>query len=128
MESKERKSKKESGDKKPLEFPFTSERFISTWEFLRNTPKWRKKQNYALQISLNKLSRYDEEFAIEQMERAIESNWTGVVFPSTDEQYIEWKKRHGNSKNRNPQSASDRKSDVADLAELAERVLQSNQC
>lgn len=121
-----RKSKKEIGDGKPLEFPFTSERFISTWNFLISTPKWRQKQNYALQMSLNKLSRYDEEFAIEQMERAIESNWAGVVFLETDDQYIKWKQRHGNSKNRNPQSASERKSDVANLTELAERVLQGN--
>ena len=83
-------SRKKEGDEKPLEFPFSSVRFMSTWESLCQTPKWRKKLNYALQLSLNKLGKFEEDFAIEQMERAIESNWTGVVFSGTEEKYQEW--------------------------------------
>ena len=48
---------------------------MSAWETLRQTPKWKKKLNYALQLSLDKLSKFEEEFAIRQVERAIESGW-----------------------------------------------------
>lgn len=87
---KGKSSRKKECDGKPLEYPFTSIRFMTVWETLRQTPKWKKKLNYALQLSLNKLAKFEEEFAIEQMERAIESNWTGVVFPGTEEKYQEW--------------------------------------
>lgn len=96
-------SRKKEGDNKPLVFPFTSDRFMAVWNKLRETPKWKKKLNLALQISLDKLSKYDEVFAIEQIERAIESNWTGVVFPGTDEKYQEWLNlRNGNNRSNNP--------------------------
>ena len=85
--------KKKEMNEKPLEYPYTSIRFMTTWEALRNTPKWKNKLNYALQLSLNKLGKFEEEFAIEQMERAIESNWTGVVFSGTEEKYQEWLNR-----------------------------------
>lgn len=81
---KPKKSKKKEGDSKPLVYPFTSIAFMSAWETLRKTPKWEKKLNYALQLSLNKLGEFEEEFAIRQIERAIESNWTGVVFTGTE--------------------------------------------
>lgn len=74
-----KKSRKEIKDEKPLVYPFSSIAFMSAWETLRQTPKWKKKLNYALQLSLDKLSKFEEEFAIRQVERAIESGWTGVV-------------------------------------------------
>ena len=43
-----------------------------------------------MQLSLNKLSNFEEEFAIRQIERAIESGWTGVVFTGTERDYQEW--------------------------------------
>ncbi len=79
-EKPKRSSKKKEGDAKPLVYPFTSIAFMSAWTELVKTPKWKGKLNYALQISLNKLGQFEEEFAIRQIERAIESNWTGVVF------------------------------------------------
>lgn len=95
---KPKKSKKEDGDSKPLVYPFSSIAFMSAWETLRKTPKWEKKLNYALQLSLNKLGEFEEEFAIRQIERAIESNWTGVVFTGTERDYQEWLKlKHGNN-------------------------------
>ena len=95
---KPKKSKKKEGDSKPLVYPFTSIAFMSAWETLRKTPKWEKKLNYALQLSLNKLGEFEEEFAIRQIERAIESNWTGVVFTGTERDYQEWLKlKHGNN-------------------------------
>ena len=66
---------------------------MSAWTELVKTPKWKGKLNYALQISLNKLGQFEEEFAIRQIERAIESNWTGVVFSGTERDYQEWLKQ-----------------------------------
>ena len=102
---KPKKSKKEDGDFKPLVYPFSSIAFMSAWETLRKTPKWEKKLNYALQLSLDKLSKFEEEFAIRQIERAIESNWTGVVFTGTERDYQEWLKlKHGNNQKSNQSS------------------------
>ena len=100
-----KKSRKEKGDETPLVYPFTSIAFMSAWEALRKTPKWKKKLNYALQLSLDKLSMFEEEFAIRQIERAIESNWTGVVFTGTERDYQEWLKlKHGNNQKSNQSS------------------------
>lgn len=94
-----KKSRKENGDAKPLVYPFTSIAFMSAWRELLKTPKWKGKLNYALQISLNKLGKFEEEFAIRQIERAIESGWTGVVFTGTDRDYQEWlNKKYGNNR------------------------------
>lgn len=93
-----KKSRKEKGDETPLVYPFTSIAFMSAWEALRKTPKWKGKLNYSLQLSLNKLGKFEEEFAISQIERAIESNWTGVVFSGTERDYQEWlKQKYGNN-------------------------------
>jgi hypothetical protein len=98
--SPKKKSRKEKGDETPLVYPFTSMAFMSAWEALRKTPKWKKKLNYALQLSLDKLSKFEEEFAIRQIERAIESNWAGVVFTGTERDYQEWLKlKYGNNQN-----------------------------
>ena len=97
--TKPKKSKKKEGDEKPLLYPFTSIAFMSAWEALRQTPKWKKKLNYALQLSLDKLSKFEEEFAILQIERAIESGWTGVVFTGTERDYQEWlNQKYGNNR------------------------------
>ena len=104
---KPKRSRKKEGDSKPLVYPFTSVAFMSTWEALRQTPKWKKKLNYALQISLNKLSKFEEEFAIMQMNRAIESEWTGVVFTGTERDYQEWlKQKYGNNQNNKGDNSS----------------------
>lgn len=75
----------------PLILPFSSDRFRQTWEALCEEKEWKKKTRNALQLTLNKLSRYHEDFAIELMERAIEGGWRGVVFNDTDAKYQEWK-------------------------------------
>ena len=77
-----------------LEFPYSSKEFTETWKVLAEMPKWKKKIEHSLQISLDKLGKYDEAFAIELMERAISGNYQGVVFPDTDEAYQKWKKGH----------------------------------
>lgn len=110
---KPKRSRKKEGDAKPLVYPFTSIAFMSAWTELVKTPKWKGKLNYALQISLNKLGQFEEEFAIRQIERAIESNWTGVVFSGTERDYQEWlsKKKNGSNKDsRGADSSNETKS------------------
>ena len=63
-----------------------------TWEALCEEKEWKKKTRNALQLTLNKLAKYHEDFAIELMEATIESGkWQRVVFPDTDAKYQEWK-------------------------------------
>ena len=105
-----KKSRKEIKDEKPLVYPFSSIAFMSAWETLRQTPKWKKKLNYALQLSLDKLSNFEEEFAIRQVERAIESGWTGVMFTGTERDYQEWLNLKYNGSNRKTDAKPDESS------------------
>lgn len=75
----------------PLILPFSSDKFRETWDALCGEKEWKKKSENALRLTLKKLGRYDEAFAIELMERAIEKGWKGVVFDDTDAKYQEWK-------------------------------------
>lgn len=81
---------KGKGTPAPLILPFDSERFRETWEALCEEKNWKDKTRKALQLSLNKLGIYHEDFAIELMEKAIEGGWKGVVFADTDAKYQEW--------------------------------------
>lgn len=85
------KSITKSKDPAPLILPFSSDRFRQTWEALCEEKEWKKKSDNALRLTLKKLGKYDEAFAIELMERAIEGGWRGVVFNDTDAKYQEWK-------------------------------------
>ena len=66
---------------------------MQTWQMLVVCPKWKDKTIHALQLSLNKLKNYDEDFAILLMEDAIENNWQGIVYDSTAQKYEAWKKQ-----------------------------------
>lgn len=92
---KETEAKPESKKKSPgLQFPlFATDLFHTTWVDLIEQPKWKKKSTNALQLSLNKLARYNEEFAIKLMQTTIESGWTGVVFDATDDEWIKFQQR-----------------------------------
>lgn len=86
------KKKKSESTPAPLNLPFSSEKFKATWEALCEEKEWKKKTRNALQLTLNKLAKYHEDFAIELMEATIESGkWQRVVFPDTDAKYQEWK-------------------------------------
>lgn len=61
-----------------LVLPFTSNEFISTWEILKNEPKWRKKSVKALQASLKFLSNHCHNEAIEIMESSIRNGYQGL--------------------------------------------------
>lgn len=78
------------GTRPPLILPFPSDKFRETWEALCEEKNWKGKTQKALQLTLNKLGRYDEAFAIELMEKTIENGWKGCVFADTDAKYQEW--------------------------------------
>jgi hypothetical protein len=74
-----------------LSLPFSSQKFTDTWNALCEEKEWKKKTRNALQLALNKLGRYHEDFAIELIEKTIAGGWKGVVFDDTDAKYQEWK-------------------------------------
>ena len=78
------------GTRPPLILPFASDKFRETWEALCEEKNWKGKTQKALQLTLNKLGRYEEAFAIELMEKTIENGWKGCVFADTDAKYQEW--------------------------------------
>jgi hypothetical protein len=78
-----------------LQFPVVSEKFLEVWNQLAAMPNWKKKLPVSLQMSLDKLAKYDEAFSIELMKRAIEGNYRGVVFNDTDTAYLKWKSQKG---------------------------------
>ncbi|MBR4855675.1 MAG: hypothetical protein IKU94_03510 [Bacteroidaceae bacterium] len=84
------KKKKGKPAPQPLILPFASDKFRETWEALCEEKNWKGKTQKALQLTLNKLGKYDEAFAIELMEKTIENGWKGVVFADTDAKYQEW--------------------------------------
>ena len=86
----EKEKTKQKEKEVELALPYCSTEFVSTWEMLRKQPKWKKKTQSALQMSLNKLGKYPEEFAILLMENAIAGNWQGVVFTWTPEDFRKW--------------------------------------
>lgn len=81
----------ENENEKELVLPYDSEEFRNTWVLLSGQPKWRNKSESALQMSLDALGKYPEEFALELMRRAIEHDWQGVVFPSTPKDFEKWR-------------------------------------
>lgn len=90
-QEKEKIQKKEK--ESVLVLPYRSAEFVDTWEILRAQPKWKKKSNSALQMSLSKLGKYPEEFAIHLMENAIAGGWQGVVFTWTPDDFLKWQSR-----------------------------------
>ena len=79
----------------PLNFPFKGEKFTGLWAKLMTSKKWAKKNNTSLQISLDKLAKYDEEFACLLVSDSIEKDWQGIVYDDTPEKYRKWKMGNG---------------------------------
>jgi len=66
--------------------------FIENWKILISMPKWEKKPLSAIQKSIDKIKKYDIDFAIELVEDAISGNYQGLCFPTTELKYKQWKK------------------------------------
>lgn len=76
-------------NKEALKMPFESLEFLQTWNELVQQPKWRGKTRTALQKNLDRLSKFDEQFAIELMNTAIANGWQGLVFQDTEKKYLQ---------------------------------------
>lgn len=76
-----------------LQFPFTGPEFLEAWNKLITLPKWKNKPLSAIQISLNQLSKYDEDFSVKLIEKAHAGNYQGVVFSNTDNEFLIWKQK-----------------------------------
>ena len=94
--------------KEKIEIPenLKNEKFTSAFLKLVQMPKWKKKPDSAVDLSLKKLSRYHPDFAAALVENSIMGNYQGVVFPDTDAKYEQWKQgaNAGPSKNGAPHS------------------------
>lgn len=123
---KEEKKKRIPKEKKELIYPFNSEKFMSTWEMLLTNPKWKKKIATSLQIALNSLGKYQEEFSIELMEKAIAGDWQGVTFSNTPDDYQKWLNRKSVNPRNTFQSESSQRRDAAEkLGNMSEKVVQN---
>ena len=91
--NKDNKVNKEDGEKQKLVFPYNSEKFMFLWNELVKMPKWKKKPFSAMQLTLNKLSEFDEDFVIELIENAITGNYQGIIFSNTKEKYEQFKQQ-----------------------------------
>ena len=112
-------SKKKKSSDVPLDLPFSSDRFRDVWEMLCEEKEWKKKTKNALRLALKDLGKYDEEFAIELMEKTIKNGWRGVVFADTDAKYQEWKSAK--------QHAADNQTPRTTQATRARAIPQNNQ-
>ena len=92
-EEVEVEDKRNIGEKQKLVFPYNSEKFMFLWNELVKMPKWRKKPFSAMQLTLHKLSEFDEEFVIELIENAITGNYQGIIFSNTKEKYEQFKQQ-----------------------------------
>lgn len=68
-------------------YPYDSEKFMSRWKILVDTPKWKKKKPSAIQMSLMQLSEFNEEFSISLIESAISGDYQGLVFSDTKDKF-----------------------------------------
>jgi hypothetical protein len=82
-EGKEEEAK-DKRKKVELVFPYNSAEFMQLWSVMAEGPKWKKKNQSALQASLKILSRYPERVAIDMMEKCIAGNWQGLVEPKNN--------------------------------------------
>ena len=57
-----------------------------------SAPKQKKKRTQLLQKILDKLSRYDEPFAMQLMETAVLNDYQGIFFQNTDVKYSQYLK------------------------------------
>lgn len=73
--------------------PFQNDLFAELWVKLLSMPKWRRKPISAIELAVNKLQRYEMDFAADLVENAIIGEYQGVVFPDTPRKYEIWKQQ-----------------------------------
>jgi uncharacterized protein YdaU (DUF1376 family) len=78
IDCKKVKESKKLKESKELIYPPFSSKFFELWNIIIKEPNWEKKTNNALQISLNKLAKFDEQTAIKMIENSIAGGWKGI--------------------------------------------------
>ena len=76
-----------------VQFPFEDKETKRKFFILCCMPNWRNKTIHAIQMQLNKLSKYDLGFINQLIDNSIMNGWQGLVYKDTDEQYERWKKQ-----------------------------------
>lgn len=81
--------------------PFSSEKFIEKFNILLLQEKWKRKSEAAIIETLEEMKKYDEDFVIAQMSRAISSGWQGLFYANTYSDYLKSKTVFNNGKLQN---------------------------
>jgi hypothetical protein len=90
------KTKKMNWMPQEMPVPFEDDLFAELWVKLLSMPKWRRKPISAIELAVNKLRRYEMDFAADLIENAIIGEYQGVVFPDTPRKYEIWKQQKNN--------------------------------
>lgn len=69
---------------------FKTAKFKNAWIELLQMPKWRKKPQTAVNLSLRKIMGYEEDFALLCVEKAIANDYQGIVYDSTQDDYSKY--------------------------------------
>ena len=81
-------------------FPFDDKATKRKFFILCCMPNWRNKTIHAIQMQLNKLSKYDLGFINQLIDNSIMNGWQGLVYKDTDEQYAKYCRQNAGN---NPQ-------------------------
>jgi hypothetical protein len=97
--------------------PFKSENFIKKFETLLKTGKWQKKGESAVWLSIEKMKKYNEEFVIGLIERAIIGEWQGLFFSNTDDDFKKFLNQNNATgvKTHQPPSASGKQTNTSNI-------------
>lgn len=83
-----------------VQFPFEDKGTKRKFFILCCMPNWRNKTIYAIQMQLDKLSKYDLGFINQLIDNSIMNGWQGLVYKDTDEQYEKYCRQNAGN---NPQ-------------------------
>jgi len=84
----DKKEKNVKNEKKEIRLPFSTDGFVSAWEMLLRQPKWKKKSQDALVLSLKMFDGLSELHSIAIIEKTIKNGWQGL-FPLKPEELEE---------------------------------------
>jgi hypothetical protein len=79
--------------------PFDGAGFKELWQTLLKMSKWKKKPLSAIEMACKRLKRFDECFASQLVENAIEGNYQGVVFTDSQMKFEQYKRNLNGAKN-----------------------------
>ncbi len=90
--------------------PFEKEETNELWQKLLSSKKWKNKSENAIQLSIDKLKKFDENFIYELIENAIIGNYQGLVFSDTEQKYKIWQngRKTGNNSKTGSVTGTDR--------------------